>query len=80
MTYREQIRNLPDSSSLPIDLDILFATLECELLDRTRFPDPEVARREIFDFIEGRYDTRRRHSSIGYQSPLGFERQLRGRR
>ena len=55
-----------------------FATLECELLDRTRFPDPEVARREIFDFIEGWYNTRRRHSSIGYQSPVGFERQLRG--
>ena len=53
-----------------------FATLECELLDRTRFPDPEVARREIFDFIEGWYNIRRRHSSIGYQSPVGFERQL----
>ena len=54
-----------------------FATLECELLDRTRFPDPEVAWREIFDFIEGWYNTRRRHSSIGYQSPVGFERQFR---
>ncbi|MCY3822229.1 MAG: hypothetical protein OXH52_23245 [Gammaproteobacteria bacterium] len=28
----------------------------------------------IFDFIEGFYNTRRRHSSIGYPSPAEFER------
>jgi len=51
-----------------------FATLECELLARTRWPNPAAARQAIFDFIEGWYNTRRRHSSIGYVSPAAFER------
>ena len=32
-----------------------FATLECELIDRTCFPTHAIARREIFDYIEGWY-------------------------
>jgi putative transposase len=51
-----------------------FATLECELLARTALGTPEVARTAIFEFIEGWYNTRRRHSSIGYLSPVAFER------
>ena len=51
-----------------------FATLECELLARTTLPDPATARAAIFAFIEGWYNTRRRHSSIGYVSPTVFER------
>ena len=52
----------------------LFATLECELLDRTRFKTPSEARSAVFEFIEGFYNPRRRHSSIGYLSPLEYER------
>ena len=52
----------------------LFATLECELLDRSRFPTPADARREVFGFIEGFYNTRRIHSALGYESPANFER------
>ena len=51
-----------------------FATLECELLARTTWPDTAAARAAIFAFIEGWYNTRRRHSSIGYLSPAAFER------
>ncbi len=51
-----------------------FATLECELIDRRRFPTQSEARSAIFDFIEGWYNPRRRHSSIGYLSPINFER------
>ena len=50
-----------------------FATLECELLARRSWSDPTAARTAIFDFIEGWYNTRRRHSSIGYRSPAAFE-------
>ena len=47
-----------------------FATLECELLDRSSFPTPAAARRGVFDFIEGWYNTQRRHSvEIEYFSP-----------
>ena len=51
-----------------------FATLECELLDRVRFPTQAEARIAIFDFIEGFYNPSRRHSSLGYLSPIEFER------
>ena len=50
------------------------ATLECELLDRSRFPTPADARREVFGCIEGFYNTRRIHSALGYESPANFER------
>ena len=38
-----------------------FATLECELLDRTHFHHHYQARRAIFEFIEGWYNPHRRH-------------------
>ncbi len=50
-----------------------FATLECELLDRTRFADRAEAELAVFDFIEGFYNTHRRHSAIGYLAPVAFE-------
>ncbi len=50
-----------------------FATLECELLDRTRFPDPAIAERSVFAFIEGWYNPRRRHSALNYLSPMRYE-------
>jgi putative transposase len=51
-----------------------FATLECELLDRRRFPSQAEARMAVFDFIEGWYNPRRRHSALEYQSPISYER------
>ena len=51
-----------------------FATLECELLDRTTLSTYAEARAAVFDVIEGWYNTRRRHSALGYRSPLEFER------
>src|SRR5580765_2077261 len=51
-----------------------FATLECELLDRRRFPTQAEARMAVCDFIEGFYNPRRRHSALGYLSPVAFER------
>ncbi len=56
-----------------------FATLECELLDRHRFRDPAEAKRLTFDFLEGWYNPHRRHSALGYLSPVEFERR-KGRR
>lgn len=50
-----------------------FATLECELLDRHSFQSPVEARPAVFDFIEGFYNPRRRHSAIGNLSPMRFE-------
>jgi transposase InsO family protein len=51
-----------------------FATLECELLDRRRFKTQAEAEIAVFDFIEGWYNPQRRHSSLGYLSPVQFEK------
>lgn len=50
-----------------------FATLECELLDRTSFRTPAEARPAVFQFIEGWYNPHRRHSAIDYLSPNRYE-------
>jgi putative transposase len=51
-----------------------FATLECELLERRRFKSHAEAELAVFDFIEGWYNPQRRHSSLGYLSPVQYEK------
>lgn len=52
-----------------------FATLKTELqLDRARLPRAQT-RTEVFEWIEVFYNRQRRHSSLGYQSPVAFEEQ-----
>ncbi len=50
-----------------------FATLKCELIARRRFSSASEARSAIFEFIEGWYNPRRRHSAIAYMSPVAYE-------
>ena len=50
-----------------------FATLECELIDRRRFRNHAAAKQAIFEFIEGWYNPRRRHSALGQQAPKTYE-------
>lgn len=52
-----------------------FATLECELLQQTRFQNHAEVRQAVFEFIEGWYNSRRRHQSLGQVSPIQFEKQ-----
>jgi len=52
------------------------ATLECELLSRSRFKTHREAALAVFDYIEGYYNPRRRHTSIGFISPAEFERRM----
>lgn len=51
-----------------------FATLERELLSRRRFKSQAEARMAVFEWIEGWYNPHRRHSSLGYRSPVNYER------
>ena len=52
-----------------------FATLECELLEQRPLRTQAQARMAVFDFIEGWYNPRRRHSALAYRSPNAFERE-----
>lgn len=53
-----------------------FATLERELLNRRRFKTQTEARMAVFEWLEGWYNPHRRHSSLGYLSPVNYERRL----
>jgi len=50
-----------------------FATLKTELLHRRPWPTRQAAQSAIFEYIEGWYNGRRRHSTLGYLSPVDFE-------
>ena len=49
------------------------ATLKTELLYRNTWPTRQAVRTAIFEYIESFYNTRRRHSALGYLSPAEFE-------
>jgi transposase InsO family protein len=50
-----------------------FATIKGELLTHRSWPTHAAARAAIFDYIEGWYNTKRRHSALGYLSPATYE-------
>jgi putative transposase len=51
-------------------------TLKHEMLQGGCFENASDARLEIFEYIEGYYNTHRKHSSIGYKTPIQFEAQI----
>jgi putative transposase len=50
-----------------------FATLKKELVHRRSWPSRRELISEVFEFVEGFYNTTRRHSTLGYLSPAQFE-------
>jgi len=57
-----------------------FATLKAELIDHEIYATREAAIASIGDYIDGFYNPQRRHSSVGYVSPMEFELRLMSRR
>jgi putative transposase len=54
-----------------------FATLEMELIANSRWRTRAEARTAVFEFIEGWYNRVRRHSTLGYLSPMQYEEKLK---
>ena len=54
-----------------------FATLKVELVHETVFRTQAHAQRELFEYIEVFYNRVRRHSSLGYVSPVDYENRRR---
>lgn len=52
-----------------------FATLKKELVHHETYATREAARASLFDYIEVFYNRERRHSALGYVSPLAFEQE-----
>jgi putative transposase len=57
-------------------MESFFGTLQRELLDRQRWVTRAELARAIFEWIEGWYNPRRRHTGIGSRSPVDYERML----
>ena len=57
-------------------MEAFWSSLKNELVHRRRFATRAEARTAIFDYIEGFYNRIRRHSALGYQSPLDYESSL----
>jgi transposase InsO family protein len=53
-----------------------FATIKRELIDTRAWPTRAGLRRQVFEHIEGWYNTRRLHSSLDYLSPAQYEARL----
>jgi transposase InsO family protein len=54
-------------------MESFFATIKTELIFHERFVTREDAKAKIFEYIEVFYNRKRRHSSLGYKSPVDFE-------
>jgi len=50
-----------------------FSSLQVELLDRQTWTTRTQLANAIFEWIEAWYNPRRRHSALGYRSPVDYE-------
>lgn len=55
-------------------MESFFSSLKTERTARKVFRTREQARAEVFDYIERFYNPTRRHSTLGYVSPIAFEK------
>ena len=55
-------------------MESFFSSLKTERITRKVYRIRDLARADVFDYIERFYNPRRRHSTIGYISPMEFER------
>ena len=58
-------------------MESFFSSLKTERTARKTYRTRDDARADVFDYIERFYNARRRHSTIGYLSPVEFEEQMR---
>lgn len=56
-------------------VESFFATLKVELVHDANWETRDQAARDIFEFIEIWYNRQRRHSSLGYRTPVQYEEQ-----
>ena len=54
-------------------MESFFSSLKIERVHRRMYVTRDQARADAFDYVERFYNVRRRHSTIGYLSPVEFE-------
>ena len=58
-------------------MESFFSSLKTEGTARKTYRTRDQAKADVFDYIERYYNPRRRHSTLGYVSPIEFENQRR---
>jgi len=56
-------------------IETFFKTIKAELLWQRSWPTRRSAEIAIFEYINGFYNPRRRHSALAWKSPMAFEAQ-----
>jgi transposase InsO family protein len=64
------VQSVAASNAVP---ESFFATFKTELVEDADWVTREIARTAIFEYIEVWYNRERRHSSLGYRSPMQYE-------
>jgi putative transposase len=57
-------------------MESFFSTLKTERTARKTYRTRDQAKADVFDYIERFYNPKRRHSTLGYLSPMEFEKQM----
>jgi putative transposase len=55
-------------------MESFFSSLKTERTGNKKYRTRDQAKADVFDYIERFYNSKRRHSTIGYLSPMEFER------
>ena len=75
--FREELKDLPVEQSMSRKgncwdnavAESFFKTFKSELVNHTHFETRAAARLATFEYIEGWYNRRRKHSTLGYRTP-----------
>ena len=67
----------PSATSRSAAMESFFSSLKTERTARKTYRTRDEAKADVFDYIERFYNAKRRHSTIGYRSPMEFEMQAR---
>lgn len=79
--FRDQFKDLPVLQSMSRKgncwdnavAESFFKTLKCEMVNHIHFETRQQAKLATFEYIEGWYNRRRKHSTLDYQTPLQHE-------
>ena len=65
---------LPTMKAQNAAMESFFSSLKTERIRNKVYRTRDKARSDVFDYIERFYNPRRRHSTLGYLSPIEYER------
>jgi putative transposase len=57
-------------------METFFSSLKTERTARKKYRTRDEAKADVFDYIERFYNPKRRHFTLGYLSPMEFEKRI----